>query len=313
MDEACESNHSRKCEDAYRKCLIETLHRLDRPITLGMSPRKRKGLIFLSPWEGLTFSRVHLRGVVISCGAMGTAGLQITVDDGSGRIVGVVWSKTDEITIQPGCLYNKYVSVRGQLTGFRSELQVRIDEINVVATSEEATEESLWWLEVFDEWESLATRELKGECPCLCHIRTGVQCKAMGSESAWSDSFLRAVAVVSSTLRIAASSSSGLKTPIRTSLNDILDMAKTSAQESASLQHRECFIKCAVIQAVRDLIQKGFVRKEGEILFLYSEAAERETLKASFSEEPRYPPTPAVEASQETAKTRSVPKFIGLV
>jgi len=100
---------------------------------------------------------------VISCGAMGTAGLQITVDDGSGRIVGVVWSKTDEITIQPGCLYNKYVSVRGQLTGFRSELQVRIDEINVVATSEEATEESLWWLEVFDEWESLATRELKGE------------------------------------------------------------------------------------------------------------------------------------------------------
>lgn len=311
MHEACDESHSKRDEGVYLKCLIDTILRFDRlDATRTSSPHKRKGIVFLTPWEDLTFSKVHVMGVVTSCSTIGSSGFQISIDDGSGRICGVWWSKERGSTMNPEIFYNRFVSVRGHLTGFRSELQIRIDEISIVTTDEEPTEESLWWLDVKEEWESLAARKVSGACPCLCHTFSGVPCKAMGTSTAWPDSFVRAVLVISSTLRLAAGSE--FRSHVKTTLSEIVSLTKMHAKESSSLSLVPCFSDCAVVEAVRDLLKKQFIRKEKELLYIYSAPQISQTPQSfDVSDEPRFPPTPVVVPSQGVPKERSKPKFFG--
>ena len=314
MNSACDTRNQTKENEVYVKCLIEMILRFDsgdnrRPC----SPQKRKGLIFVSPWDDLSFSRVHVRGVVTNCTAIGSSGFQISVDDGTGRICGVFWIKNDDSSpIKPERLFNSFVSMKGQLAGFRSEMQIRIDDVSIIATDEEPTEESLWLLEVREEWESLAARKVSSGCPCLCHTFNGVSCKALGSPAVWSDSFNRAVAVVSSSLRLAAASESN--SVVETCMNEIVNLVQSNCNESPSLSYRRCFPSCAVVESVRDLIKKGFIRKEEQRLFLYSHSVtDTLTINPLISKEPRFPQTPVVVPSQGPPKNRSVPKFFAAV
>lgn len=314
MNAVCDTRNQTKENEGYVKCLIEMILRFDFNENKRSScPQKRKGLVFLSPWDDLSFSRVHVRGVVTNCTAIGSSGFQISVDDGTGRICGVFWTKNDDSSpIKPERLFNSFVSIKGQLAGFRSEVQIRIDDVSFIATEEEPTEESLWLLEVCEEWESLAARKVSSGCPCLCHTFNGVSCKALGSPAAWSDSFNRAIAVVSSSLRLAAASESN--SVVETCMNEIVSLVKGNCNESPSLSYKNCFPSCAVVEAVRDLIKKGFIRKEAQRLFLYSHpVTDTFTNKPFFSEEPRFPQTPVVAPSQGPAKNRSVPKFFAAV
>jgi hypothetical protein len=142
---------------------------------------KRKGVVFLEPWHGLVLSKLEVRGVVIGFMRIGTGGYQLLIDDGTGRISAVAWESDGPQVlpkINPESIYNKYVSVRGTLVGFRAEIQIRIESVDII--SDEPTEEQLWWLDVKEEWENLAAKsraEISPSdnpyCPCLCHAGTG--------------------------------------------------------------------------------------------------------------------------------------------
>ena len=235
---------------------------------------------------------------------VGANGFQITLDDGTGRIGAVVWITEQNPVMHPApeALYNRFVSVRGQLTGFRSEIQIKVESVTVIASESEWIEESLWCMEVKDEWEELAALGRKatvsdraiGICPCVCHSAGGTPCRTIGSVMSWPHSFSRAVAVMSSALRILAASSSLLVT---LSMSEIVSMVNDNLPSSPSLQAVKCYKDCAIVQAVRDLIKLKYIIRDssGTTFRLFSKpqlAEPQSPTGPCQGDEPRFPMTP---------------------
>ena len=259
----------------------------------------------MEAWAGLVISRVEVRGIAIGVTRFGEGGLQITVDDGSGRITAVAWNVTPGQPSKlppPNVFYNKYVSIKGQLCGFRTELQLRVDDLEVIADEEEPTEESHWCLDVKEQWENLAASARSATiatssetsvncCPCLCHSSmTGVPtaCRTLGNPSSWSPSFARAVAVLSSAIRALTN-----KTPIHVSLSDLINLVKENLGESASVSAHDCYADCATVEAVRDLTRLRYMEPDGDSLLLFPGPKVEQTVPRKIPQEyPRYPMTP---------------------
>jgi hypothetical protein len=273
-------------------------------------PVKRKGNIFLEPWEGLVISRVEIRGNVIGVTRFGEGGHQIVVDDGSGRISCIAWDSYGGQTLglpPVSTFYNKFVAIRGQLTGFRAELQIRVDDLLVIADQEEPTEECIWWLDCKKQWEELAAaarfttvNRSKGDsahfCPCLCHsAASATSCQTLGSYSSWPSPFTRAVSVLCSTLRAMVRART---MPIRIPLPDLVKLVKEHVGESYSIGRHSCYPDCATVEAVRELTREGFIEPDGAFLIVRSEPAlSTITTEQGPAEElstlNRYPMTPA--------------------
>lgn len=215
----------------------------DSQSSVNAANTKRKGTVFLQAWSDLVFSRVEVRGIFVGSIRIGDNGFQLTIDDGTGRIACVAWmDEQKKVTVplpEPEAMYNRFVMVRGVVIGFRQEVQVKIESLELIATSEEPTEEALWWFEVKEEWETLAAISRKSTvqsghddiCPCLCHACSGSVCRTLGSPWAWSRSFNMAVAVVSSALkRLGASRTSA----VDISVGDVLAWTASSAEVSPS-------------------------------------------------------------------------------
>ena len=284
----------------------------------------RRGAVFLRAWDDLSISKVHVRGVVIGCTPIGSTGYQITVDDGSGRIGVVLWTSSEEAsevtTSHPPVeqLYNRFVAVQGQLIGFRSSVQIRAQSVTIVATEEEPTEECLWWLFVRDEWEGLAATARKSAlseserqvCPCLCHSGSGIPCRTLGDMAAWPHTFVRAVTVVSSTLRNVA----GTADPLVLTLEDTVRLVRENFVHAPSLQTMKCLVDCATVAAVRDLTRLKYIHQQldGRLL-IRPISNEGGTSPTAHQSEPRYPQTPAEYSSQTSEsppkKLHSEPKF----
>ena len=246
-------------------------------------------------WEGLTISRVEIRGIVIGCHAIGSSGYQCNIDDGTGRISVVVWTAEEDCKF-PSIyeLHNNFVSVKGHLTGFRTEIQIRVDEIGIIAHEEHPTEESLWWLEVKDEWESMAAsmKNSSMPCPCLCHSGSNVPCRSLGRPPVWSAAFNRAVAVISSALRTIE--------PSQVTISDLVELVKSSIAFSASVKAVACFADCATVEAVRQLLQEGYAKRFEKSAGLIRIFSTKPTTRAVVEEDyPRYPSSQIVD-SQDT-------------
>jgi hypothetical protein len=299
----------RSSENEYIKMLIRLVELIDaRSQTFESGQLRRKGNVFLEPWEGFVLSRIEVRGVAIGIIRFGDSGLQIVVDDGTGRITAVAWgSSMEQSTVcpPPHTFYNKFVSIKGQLSGFRTELQIRIEDFAVIADQEEPTEESHWWLDVKDQWENLAvaarfrtisTSSSSSDhcCPCLCHssmVGVPTPCRTLGKSSYWPPSFVRAVAVVSSALRSLTRPNSS---PIALSLTEIIGLVKANLAESSSLSVHECYPDCATVEAVRELTRFGFIEPHDETLLIHHDN-QRQEVHESPKENvdcPRYPMTP---------------------
>jgi len=257
---------------------------------------KRKGPIFLEAWEGRVISKVEIRGIIISSVRIGTGGYQVSIDDGSGRISAVIWNSDGGLpSVALETFHNKYVSMRGTLVGFRSEMQLRIEAIDLIATSDEHTEEQLWWLDVKEEWENFAAKsrsKIIGNsvgsdfCPCLCHSGSGeTACRTIGTPSSWPPSFCKAVAVISSTLRSYGGEHS---------LCAIIELLKAHQKESPSLATVACFSDCAGVEAVRQLVNAKYIstRAHSGSLIIHTQPQQHATTD-SPTECPRYPMTPA--------------------
>jgi hypothetical protein len=228
------------------------------------NPVTSRGTTFLSPWEGLAFNHVEVRGIVVGCHAIGNSGYQMSIDDGTSRIAGVIWNH-DNGSNEPGIsdVYNRFVSIRGQLAVFRRETQVKVDELMLFPTEEEPTEEALWWFEVKEEWESLAANavrlqheegEIKVRCPCICHCGpSGTPCRCLGKPSSWSPYFNKAVAVIASALRTMA--------PCSISIENLVLFVKEASSASAYLRAAPCLADCASVEAVRYLIREGYASR----------------------------------------------------
>jgi hypothetical protein len=293
---------------------------------------RRKGQIFLEAWHGQVFSKLEIRGIVTGVVKIGTGGYQYSIDDGSGRISAVAWDPDGPQAlpkVPPESYYNKYVSITGSLTGFRTEIQIRIESINIIAETEEPVEEQLWWLEVKEEWEDLASRStiMSSDtpfCPCLCHAGTGkTDCKTLGDPSSWPSDFNKAVAVIKSALRSMPTD--------WTDLQDIIKMLRENQKSSASLPVMECLPDCAGVEAVRQLIQSHCAELLCDGRLRISNRPVREDIAPldSSSDLNRYPMTPAetfltqVPKSQDHVRAldlrvpkeqpRGVPKFFPLV
>ena len=205
----------------------------------------------------------------------------------------------------PHTFYNKFVSIKGQLSGFRTELQIRIEDFVVIADQEEPTEECHWWLDVKDQWENLAvaarfetistSSALSPHCcPCLCHssmVGGPSPCRTLGKSSFWPHSFVRAVAVVASALRSLTRPNSP---PITLSLTDIIRLVKSNLAESSSLSVHECYPDCASVEAVRELTRFGYIETHDEALLIYNENQRQEKIDSPKEIEScsRYPMTP---------------------
>ena len=254
---------------------------------------------------------MEVRGIAIGITRFGEGGFQITVDDGSGRITAVAWNSSTPQSSSippPSVFYNKFVSVKGQLSGFRTELQIRVDDLVVIADREEPTEECHWWLDVKEQWENLAASarwktiaSADGEstpfCPCLCHSSmAGVltPCRTLGKSSYWPPSFVRAVAVISSTIR---SLSKPDDSPVRFSLSQMINLVKQNLGESPSLSAHVCYPDCATVEAVRELTRFRFIESDGEdSLILRHDPSmkdkEMDLCRIPRNDVPRYPMTP---------------------
>jgi hypothetical protein len=273
------------------------------------SSTTRSGPAFLPIWEDLTLSRVELRGIVVGCVPVGSTGVQLNIDDGTGRIPALIWSHENEQDFASiNGYHNTFVSVKGQLNVFRGLIQVKVDQIECIAREEEPTEEMLWWMDVKEEWERLAasTRASHSSelCPCLCHSGIGVACKCLGDASVWSPIFNRAVAVISTALRLTRISS--------LTISNIVDLVKTSTTVSSSLQAWSCLCDCATVQAVSELITQGFA-----VRFPNARISIRnERLPVQLTEPeplPRYPLsqlTDMMESQLDSPKQFSKPKFM---
>ena len=243
---------------SFVKLFLQTLWFLDERESMQSISEinQRRGPIFLTVWEDLTISKVEIRGVAIGCHSIGSSGYQLTIDDGTGRISAVVWTVDQEANF-PSIydLHNHFVSIKGQLTGFRKEVQIKVEEIRVVALEEQPTEEALWWLDVKDEWEALAAARGNNSmtCPCLCHSGSKVACRSLGNPSVWSRSFNRAVAVISTALRAVE--------PVEVTVSDLTQLVKETLSLSASIQASPCFSDCATVEAIRQLLGEGYATR----------------------------------------------------
>jgi hypothetical protein len=298
-----------RCHHCYTKIFIRSLLSLDgKSQPPEGDPVKRKGNVFLEAWDGLVISRVEIRGIAIGITRFGEGGLQVVIDDGSGRVTAIAWNSTPgqpSLIPPPNVFYNKFVSVKGQLSGFRSELQLRIDDIVVIADGEEPTEECHWWLDVKEQWENLAasarsatlapsTNTTNHCCPCLCHSSMSglpTPCRTLGKPSCWPPSFVRAVAVLSSTIRALPTPGGP---PIQFTLAEIIDRVKQNLGESQSLSASACYPDCATVEAVRELTRLRFMEPHGDSLLLrHSPPSDEITIPIPSPDRlPRYPMTP---------------------
>ena len=263
---------------------------------------KRKGTVFLQAWSDLVFSRVEVRGIVVSSVRIGDNGFQLTIDDGTGGIACVAWmDEQKKVTVnlpEPDAMYNKFVMVRGVVAGYRTDVQIKIESLKLIATSEEPTEEALWWFEVKEEWETLAALSRRSTvqsahddiCPCLCHACSGSVCRTLGNPSAWSRSFNMAVAVVSSALkRLGASRSSA----VDISVGDVLAWVASNVEVSPCLVLLNCSPHCAVFEAFNQLLREGVINRISGNRFQLSWSRKcPEEPEPEIASEPRYPLTP---------------------
>ncbi len=248
----------------------------------------------------------------MGCTRIGDAGCQLLLDDGTGRVTCVLWSSEDSTPPNPSRVYNKYVSISGQLLGFRSEVQVRVESIVVLTDTEEPTEECLWWMDVKDHWEALAVGSTKRECPCMCHVVLG-QCSVIGFS--FPPSFARAVHVLSSALRSLAASQPGGY--FETSLEELLALVKDNLCKTPSVSAHACFATCAVAEAVRQLTRWKCVSRssEGVVRFSIFPSPIPESTLGSPQDSLRYPATPR-EISQsldDSAATVQPGKYMGQI
>jgi hypothetical protein len=277
-------------------------------------------VVFIQPWEDLCFSRVNVCGIIIGCSRIGESGYQFILDDGTGRINCIQWTtEKDENIVNPERFHNKLVSVSGQLHGFRSSIQVKAESIELLATSEEPTEETLWWTEVMEEWESLAacsrTRtvgtNISEVCPCLCHASTSSCCRLLGLPGDRPGAFNRAVGVLSTAFKTLAISSQ--KPRINLTYRKILELVDTNKAISSSLQAIDCFAFCATRESVRQLMKTGWISQNDRDSFSIHPPTSRPVANQTTSspEEPRYPLTPFESQCSQLLpfKEHSVPKF----
>jgi hypothetical protein len=228
---------------------------------------------------------------------IGTGGYQLLIDDGTGRISAVAWESDGPQVlpkINPESIYNKYVSVRGTLVGFRAEIQIRIESVDII--SDEPTEEQLWWLDVKEEWENLAAKsraEISPSdnpyCPCLCHAGTGnTCCKTLGNRPpSWPPEFNKAVAVIKSTLRSIAANRD-----FKASISEIVRMLRDNQRDSPTLAIIDCLPDCAGVEAVRELIESQCAVAGDEITLLSKPMPEDRAPDQKLFKVPRYPMTP---------------------
>ena len=291
----------------YIRMLISHIRKFDKPPPVDESgSMKRKGLVFLEPWDGLTITKVEVRGVVTGVQPIGEGGSQLSLDDGTGRISVVVWKGESAASPVPEALFNRFVSAKGPLMGFRTEVQVRSDFLALIADEEECTEESLWWLAVKEEWECLAaaarmklTRYSKTEvCPCLCHSAGGA-CACLGSIQTWPPSFVRAVSVVEAVVRTVARTHSKLTLSTEELVGEI-----KACKDSECLSRLPCYSDCVTVQAIRELIKSGFIEKSscGKLKILSSPNQPTSLLPL---DEPKYPLTPFELPPSQTAAVRT--------
>ena len=273
---------SRQSSLKFIKCCVSTIRKFDKSTST-----KRKGVVFIDPWEGLSISEVEVRGVVVGAHAFGDGGgWQISLDDGTGRVTAIVWKIGD-----CGHLFNRFVSIQGVLVGFRQELQIRVENISVIATSEEPTEEQLWKIDLVREFEGLASLARQqtlssataSTCPCMCHSASGRPCEALGKPETWPAAFVRAVAVINTAVDKMYPHS---KIP---PISELIENVIRSKSPSVLIMH--CFPECATVEAARMRL-RSVTCEEKKIL----------------QEEPKYPQTPFDPATQYTQKQHDFPE-----
>lgn len=298
------------------KTFIETLLTLATRETVREStgPTQRRGSIFVTAWEGLTINKVEIRGIVIGSHAIGSSGFQVSIDDGTGRISAVSWiSESDSMGSTIHNVYNKFVSAKGTLVGFRTEIQLKVDSLTVIAQEEEATEEGLWWLDVKDEWENLASSSRSDSkadvsCPCLCHSGSNIPCRCLGSPSVWSPAFNRGVILISSALRTV--------TPSGLSMSDLVKLVQESCTISPTLQSSSCLADCGTVEAMRQLLREGYATRIGDTGRFRIVSKLEAPIELDHQRFSRYPESQLGEDPDECLqpieppKPRSKPKFI---
>jgi hypothetical protein len=231
-----------------------------------------------------------VRGIVLGCARVGGAGYQLTVDDGTGRMGCVIWTE-ESSTFDPVHIYNKYVSIMGQLIGFRSDIQIRADSWSIVTDTEEPTEEGMWWLDVQTTWESLAVGSTARLCPCMCHVHCG-GCTTLGDSTSWNPAFSRAVLVISTALRsLAAMQPSGV---YAASLLSLTQLVKDNMSRSPAVNAHPCFPKCATSAAVHQLMRWKCATGTRDKYFIRPPVGVQTDLMSQVP--PRYPCTPAGES-----------------
>ncbi len=219
--------------------------------------------------------------------------------------------ENEESSLSAYRFYNHFVSLKGQLSGFRSSLQLKIDEIDIIGKEEEPTEEMIWWTEVKSQWERLAASARSSgarspsnaSCPCLCHSGNCIPCRCLGDSMVRPATFNRAVAVISTALRIAS--------PSRVSMTDLVELTKSCASASTSLHNLKCLADCATVEAVRQLSRHGFVTRDNSGKFTIFSSRLSEPIRSDASNEylPRYPLTQSLDSTQSlTQPTERVAK-----
>jgi hypothetical protein len=251
---------------------------------------------------------------VIGCHAVGSSGFQFTVDDGTSRISAVVWVFENEAKFPSAhSLYNKFVSVSGTLVGFRTDIQIKVDSISVIAEEEECTEEGIWWFDVQQEWESLASAARSAPkadfaCPCLCHSGSNIPCRCLGSPSVWSPVFNRAVSVISTALRTV--------TPSGLSMSELVKLVSESSSLSPCLQASPCVPDCATAEAMRQLLREGYASRIGDTGKFRVASQPEQSTPVDHQRFSRYPLSQPPDQEDDAMvpetefKPKSKPKFI---
>ena len=248
----------------------------------------------------------------------GSNGINITIDDGTGRLSAVAWNSESAPPLLPNLdmVHNSFVSIKGQLSVFRSEVQLKIESFQIIP--DEVTEECLWWIDVKEEWETIAalfrrdliTQTSEQLCPCKCHSLSGTLCSTIGSPESLPHSFSRAVAVVCSALRSLASSQPG--NTVTLSHAEMLDMIKENLSES--LKVLPCYPDCASVESIRRLIRAKYISRSfsqpGKLVIHACPVQDAPSTITTSASQPRYPLTPS-EYTQSLASQQPVVKFRG--